>query len=618
MSGIVGILNRDGAPVDQHLISRMTSFMSFRGPDAQHFRTIGNVGLGNTLLRTTTEAANEQQPLTLDQKLWLTADARLDGRRELIAKLEDKLGAPLRTLAGSHRAPTDAELILQAYEAWAEDCVKYLLGDFAFAIWDATQQRLFCARDQLGVRQLYYSLSDDCFVVSNTLNTLRLHPRVSNNLNELAIGDFLLFGMNQEKETTAFADIKRLPQAHALSVARESVRLREFWTPSVATVRYKSGRDYLDRFRELLNASVADRLRTDRIGISLSGGLDSSAVAAVSAQAKNSAPLELSGYCVVYDAIFVDEERKYAALVADALNIPLQLLEGHRINEQDDGENVGVAPEPFNVEPFYAVSKELLRRLASSARVALTGWDGDTFLNETPKPSFAMSLKKGNVKRLLLDLIGYVHSQRSPPPIGIRTQLQRWRNPHWHRPPYPVWLNRDFSRQLNLVERWRQVHAEAPTSHPLRPRVFRTLYSANWDLLFAGYDAGTTLLPLEVRHPLIDVRMVDYLLSLPVVPWLLDKMILRKAMAGMLPDEVLSRPKSPLASDPGLHLRHSKKFQSIDEFQPVAALLSYVDRTSIPRVVEEVDSNQLSINVRPFSLNQWLIHSHPMEQTNGI
>lgn len=593
--------------------------MSFRGPDAQHFHINGNVAFGHAMFSTTVEAATEQQPLTLNQKLWLTADVRLDARRELIARLEDVLGAPLRTLDDALRAPNDAELILHAYEAWAEDCVKYLVGDFAFAIWDATQQRLFCARDQLGIRQLYYSVNADCFVFSNTLTCLRLHPRVSSNLNELAIGDFLLFGQNEEKDTTTFADIKRLPRAHALSVSADGVQLREYWTPSVSTTRYRNGRDYIARFQELLNASVADRLRTERVGISLSGGLDSSAIAAVATQSRDSTSLELNGYCVVYDAIFADEERKYAAIVADALNIPLQLLEGNKINEQDDGRNVGVAPEPFDVEPFYAVSKELLRRLSSSARVALTGWDGDTFLNETPKPSFLMSLKKGNVARLLLDMIGYVHHQRSPPPIGIRTQWRRWRNSNWNRRPFPVWLNEDFSKRLNLVERWRQVHAEDPAAaHPLRPRAFHTLYSPSWDLLFANYDAGTTLLPLEVRHPLIDVRMVDYLLSLPVVPWMLEKAILRKAMAGTLPNAVLSRPKSPLASDPGLHLSHTRKFQSIDEFQPVAALLSYVDRTTIPRVAREVDSNLLSINVRPFSLNQWLIHSQSMEQTNGL
>ena len=620
MSGIVGILNRNGAPVEKHLISRMTAFMSFRGPDAQDCRTSGNVAFGHALLRTTDEAATEQQPLTFDQKTWLTADARLDARRELISRLEDKLGAPLRTLADSERAPNDAELILHAYDAWKEDCVQHLLGDFAFAIWDATQQRLFCARDHLGMRQFYYSLSDDCFVFSNTLNCVRLHPRVSNNLNELALGDFLVFGLNQDKETTTFADVKRLPQAYAISVGRKDVRVREYWRPSVSQVRYKQERDYVERFQELFAASVADRLRTRSVGISLSGGLDSSAVAAVAKQ--QDPPLKLNGYCVVYDLIFADEERKYAAVVADSLNIELQLLEGNEINQRDDGESLGAAPEPFNVEPFYAVSGELLRRLASSARVALTGWDGDTFLNETPKHSFADALKKGNVARLLLDVSRYVYSQRSPPPIGIRTQWRRWRHPNSNSSPYPAWLNEDFSKRLGLIERWREVNAAGPLTHPLRPRAFGTVYSPSWDLLFAGYDAGTTRLQLEVRHPLIDLRMVNYLLALPVIPWLLEKTILRKAMAGILPEAVLSRPKSPLASDPGLHLRHSKKFQRIDEFRPVATLLSFIDRNAIPKVNEIVDSNQLWLNVRPFTLNQWLINSHvhsqAMEHTNGI
>ena|ERR1041384_1561433 len=101
MGGIVGILNRDGAPVDRQLISRMTSFLSFRGPDAQDFCSNGNVALGHAKFCTTFAAATEQQPLTLDQKLWLTADVRLDARRELMARLEDKHGAPLRTLDDS-------------------------------------------------------------------------------------------------------------------------------------------------------------------------------------------------------------------------------------------------------------------------------------------------------------------------------------------------------------------------------------------------------------------------------------------------------------------------------------------------------------------------------------
>jgi asparagine synthase (glutamine-hydrolysing) len=110
--------------------------------------------------------------------------------------------------------------------------------------------------------------------------------------------------------------------------------------------------------------------------------------------------------------------------------------------------------------------------------------------------------------------------------------------------------------------------------------------------------------------------MVDYLLALPVIPWLLDKTILREAMEGILPDAVRLRPKSPLAGDPGLQLRHTAKLRKVDEFRPVPAILSYIDRKLIPPVTEEMDSNQLWINVRPFSLNQWLTHSQSMEQTN--
>ena len=132
------------------------------------------------------------------------------------------------------------------------------------------------------------------------------------------------------------------------------------------------------------------------------------------------------------------------------------------------------------------------------------------------------------------------------------------------------------------------------------------------------FDAGVTLLPLEVRHPLIDVRMVDYLLDLPIIPWLLDKRILREAMIGILPDAVRLRPKSPLGGDPGLQLRRTDKFRAIDAFHAVPEIFSYVDRKSIPRVTEALDSNQVWINVRPFSLNQWLAHSHSMEHTNDI
>ena len=608
MSGIICILNCDGAPVDRDLLSRMTDYMTFRGPAAQEIWSDRNVGLGNALLRTTWESETEKQPSTLDNKVWITADARIDARCELIEKLERKLNRSLS------QATNDAELILNAYEAWGEDCVQHLIGDFAFAIWDSRSKRLFCARDHLGVRQLYYSYNENSFVAGNTLNCLRLHPHVSDKLNELAIGDFLLFGLNQEPNTTAFADIQKLPQAHTLIVANGNIRVQQYWKPSATPLRNRKPSDIIDGFLDVLSRSVGDRLRTSGAGISMSGGLDSPSIAAIAAQTS----INLNAYCVVYDRVFADDERTYATLVADALKIPIEFLEGDQVNQTTNRRTMGIAPEPFDVEPIFAVSDELLTRIASRHRVALTGWDGDTLMVENPKHSFAVSMRHGEVANLITDLARYVYFRRSPPPVGLRTLLRRWRNPEWNRSPYPAWLNNNFSSRLGLHERWQQVYAERPPAHPIRPVAFRMLFSPSWDSLLSRFDAGVTLLPLEVRHPLIDKRMVDYLFELAIIPWLLDKTILREAMNGILPDAIRLRPKSPLAGDPGLQLRHSAKFREVDQFQPLPAILSYIDRKSIPTVTEEVDRNQLWINVRPFSLNQWLTYSHSMEHTNDI
>ena len=115
----------------------------------------------------------------------------------------------------------DEELILSAYEKWGEDCVKHLTGDFAFAIWDERSQRLFCARDHFGVKPFFYTYINGNFNFSSTLNDLR--PGVSNRLNEIAIGDYLLFGVNQDNSTTIFQDIQRLPPGHTLTLANNEI-----------------------------------------------------------------------------------------------------------------------------------------------------------------------------------------------------------------------------------------------------------------------------------------------------------------------------------------------------------------------------------------------------------
>ena len=203
MSGIVGIVNLDGAPVDPDLLRTMARHMAFRGPDAQETWIDSHIGFGHAMLRTTFEMADEQQPLSLDGRLWITADARVDAREELIYKLEAN---GCRGLAHAN----DADLILHAYRMWDTNCVKHLLGDFSFAIWDGPRQRLFCARDHFGVRPFYYARVGRSLIFSNNLDTIRRHPRVSDELNDLAIVNFLLFRYQPRIDQTSFADIQAL------------------------------------------------------------------------------------------------------------------------------------------------------------------------------------------------------------------------------------------------------------------------------------------------------------------------------------------------------------------------------------------------------------------------
>lgn len=619
MSGIVGIINLDRAPVDRALLQSMTDFMSFRGPDAQEIWIDGHVGFGHTMLRTTFEAETENQPLTLDGKIWLTADARIDGRAELIGELERKLRRRLQLPSRSNddgtdfRAPNDAELILYAYEAWGEDCVKHILGDFVFALWDDLERRLFCARDHLGVRQFYYAQTARSFVFSNTLSCLRVHPDVSSELNEVAIGDFLLFGLNQDRTSTTFADIQRLPQGHSLSWSSKGLAIQEYWAPQVNSVPYKSADDRVGRFKELLVSAVNDRLRTNSAGVSFSGGMDSSTVAALAVNSlrQSGDPFKLKAFCVVYDDSFADQERQYATIAAEALNIPVEFLQGTEFNRENNRRTERLAPEPFNVDPIYVVSDELLSRISSFSRVALTGWDGDTFMSETPRYHFAHLFRGARLGKLAIELMRYLYFQRQPPPIGLRSHWRQWKQPEAHEPPFPTWLNEEFSARLGLRERWERVHNKSQRPHPTRPRAFGLISSPDWRSLFARFDAGATLRPLEVRHPLIDVRVIEYLLAIPIIPWLLDKAILRSATSGLLPDEVRLRPKTPLAGDPGVQLKDSKKLREIDAFVPWNGVLSYIRREAIPKVAQETDSNKLWLNVRPHSLNQWLMHCSP-------
>ena len=459
-------------------------------------------------------------------------------------------------------------LILDAYEKWGEDCVKHLFGDFAFAIWDDRKQRYFCARDHFGVKPFYYTYIDNEFAFSSSLNELRLNPRVSNTLNEIAVGDYLLFGVNQDLSTTIFKDIHRLPPGHTLTVENGSIRTQRYWTlePS-AEVRFRDPRAYVERFAELLAQAVRDRVTTDRVAISMSGGLDSTSLAAI-AHNQNK---DIHAFAVVYDSLIPDEERHYSTLAADHLGIPITHLSADRY-DLFDGEMD--QPEPFQISALGGQFKDLLRLCANVSPIMLTGYDGDAFMN-VPQPS-----RFGGGKKIIKRLLG---KERA----ATEGRLYSW-------------LDEAFVRRTDLVGRWNK-----PSINPASPD------NPMWTALFEGYDSSSTKLNLEVRHPFIDVRLSEFLSSIPVRPWRVNKHILRAAMENILPAAVLHRRKTPLGGDPALQLVRRGSVRCGTSFEVSPQLRAFVNLNRRRSLADEETSDGLWANLRIFALNYWLTHSQP-------
>jgi asparagine synthase (glutamine-hydrolysing) len=608
MSGIVGILHLDRGPVDVQLLQKLTEFLLFRGPDTKAIwiddRDVGHVGLGHTLLKTTREAEREHQPLSLDGNLWIVADARIDGQPDLKTKLETHVGHT--GLADA----SDAELILRAYDVWDESCLEHLLGDFVFAIWDRRRQRLFCARDHMGVKPFYYAHVGSHFIFSNTLDCIRQHPAVSDRLNDLSIVDFLLFDMNMEPRTTSFADIQRLPPAHTLKCEQGSISTRLYWTlPIAAPIHRKRPDECVERFRELLDTAVTDRMRTDSIGVLMSGGLDSTTVAA-SAQrvlCRDGTGGSLLAFTQVFDSLIPDEERHYAGLVAEALKIPIEFQSSDDFPLFDGADKSEYhKPEPFH-SPWSGSSMEQLRKVAARTRVALTGLGVDPILSSRISMHFRRRLRKREFGQALHDATRYLLAEKRMSRLYVSTRLRLLFAPKNDNSQYPPWLNEDLEKQMGLRDRWQELTRAPIPPATVRPEAHLALAGPFWDNLFEVYDPGVTRIPVEVRHPFFDLRLMSFLLALPALPWCSDKELLREAGRGVLPDSVRLRRKSPMAADPLTALLRRAESAWVDRFEAVPLLDRYVVRQLIPLVLGEKDSLTAWVNLRPLSLNCWFL-----------
>ena len=593
MSGIGGIVWHGAGVRDRAALATLLEALRARGPDGTGEWVGERAGLVHAQLRTTFESHREAEPSSLDGDLTITADARIDDRVRLCGELRGA-GQP------ASADDTDPRLILLAYRAWGSRCVEHLLGDFAFAIWDDGRRRLFCARDHFGVKPFFYRPEPAGFAFANSLEALRALPG-GERLDDLAVADFLLFDELQDPGATIHAAIRRLPPAHALEVGGGDVEVRRYWTLDRAVeIRHRG--DPLERFNAVLQEAVSDRLRTHDVCVSLSGGLDSPAIAAAAKRAldRSGRPFALTAHTLVYDREIPDEERRYASLAASGLGLPIRC---HAADGYGLYEGVPPWPEPFH-EPQGGASFALVRAQAADARVSLMGWDGDALLNESPKPWLRRLVGERRYGRAALAAARFALMER-------RLLPHRWTSASTSRdfpqPRYPDWIQPDLERSLGLRERWRAVQAQAHFTHPVRPYAYRILeWLGRWSSFFERFDPGATGLPIEFRHPFLDLRFVELCLSLPPVPWCVRKHVLRESLRGAVPKAVRLRPKTPLPRDAGFAMLEREDARWIDEFIATPALHRYICRDKLPRLWRPADPASAWQDLRPLTLDRWL------------
>jgi asparagine synthase (glutamine-hydrolysing) len=461
-----------------------------------------------------------------------------------------------------------------------------MIGDFAFALWDGRRDTLFCARDHFGVVPLYYASVEGGLIASNALDCVRLHPAITDRLNEQAIGDYLLFACNQDRRTTFFVDIQKLPPAHAMTWSLGHMRSNRYWKLHRAKPENLDPPEVVEGFVRVFRTAVDDRLPPGPTAILMSGGLDSTTIAALALEASGAKrSSKITGHVAGFSRLIPDEEPRHAAAVAGALGVPIRIYEGEPYLFARRGPQAWLAPpEPrfsLHITPVHEILDAVV---AEEGRVFLSGEGGD------------LALKADAGQRL-----GWL-------PIGLRLSLRRLLRAvreSIDRPFDGSWLNQDFVHRIGLAGRWEMVNERIRVARKRRA-VTDSPFSES--VLSSGH-AEFTGLPLVFRHPFYDVRLLEFLQSIPPQPWLVKKRIIREAMRGRLPDAILERPKTPLESHFYPALATHSPDPWLEELAATAELTTYITAESLLDAIRHPGAGTMRYVRRvifPLSLAFWL------------
>ncbi|MGO9604651.1 MAG: asparagine synthetase B family protein [Candidatus Binataceae bacterium] len=377
MSGIFGVWNLDGTPIDAAAFNRSLAQMAHRGPDGAEVWLQGAVGLGCQISRTVPESADEHQPVTFGE-LACVFDGRLDNRAELATALSDH---PL-----CNPECPDSHLVLAAYDRLGDEFVSRLEGDFALAIFDGHRRRMILVRDRVGLRPLCYAQSGQTFLFASDAKSILAYPGIGAAPDEETLADFILYFPSAEAQTrTFFRGVRSLQPAHFAVLADGDLNVRRYFDFDTSRpLRLANFDEYAQAFRELFERSVRRRLRSRYpVAISVSGGLDSSYIFCLADKmAGNHDGLAPEVFGLNYGGPVgtASDEREYVEELKKVCSAPIEHLEqrpGFIATAAEDAWSSESADVDGQGSTEHAL-KERARK--HGARLLLTGHWGDQLL----------------------------------------------------------------------------------------------------------------------------------------------------------------------------------------------------------------------------------------------
>lgn len=555
MCGIAGIV--DLRSFDPKSLVEMTHLIDYRGPDGYGFALapgVGSlsvevfhnaephplpsrpaIGLGNRRLAILDVSTAGNQPMqTEDHRCTITFNGEIYNYKEIRQELEQ---AGVR-----FRSNTDTEVILRAYQHWGEECLQHFNGMWAFAIWDSAREVLFCARDRFGVKPFYYALHDGRFVFASEIKQILHATEIPRTANPDTVCHFLEWGLMDYSSDTFFEGIQQLKGAHCLTLDLKSPltpKVRRYWELNTEPLLNLSDADALAEFRALFESAVKLRLRSDvPVGVSLSGGLDSSAVACEARQLERTTQFQTFSSC--FEDPEIDEREYVSAVVREINGI------GHRAFPQAPAfwgklrTLIYHQDEPVGSLGIYPQWCVMADAQAHGVPVILGGQGGDEALCGYQKYQF----------------FHWWHLFRRGDATFLRefwTWLAGGTSSHWTWPALARYLPRFFGKPFSVTNRIgttelkrlsREITTNLGSGSTLAERQKTDLVYSSIPALLHHEDRASMAHSVESRLPFLDYRLVDFSLRCPSSMKLRNgwsKWLLRNALVGTLPEKVRLR-----------------------------------------------------------------------------